>query len=193
MSRYTLKLRGFRKILDAEEKSLPSSVELILGLRRSIAPWKPVALLGTDRMLQSVVANLGTRCCQIPLGKKGRLYLADLRSRIAAMVRQNWRAERPIWRSEARLRATTAEIGLNAPQNIGRQTRSAACAFRIPGTRYLRLAAAVRSADSLTIPAAPHQFEPTPVGLIGVKLPSNLPVKSPVNALQLPFERLVSE
>ncbi|WP_291618525.1 DUF3376 domain-containing protein [Bradyrhizobium sp.] len=32
-----LKLRGFRKSLDAEEKSLPNSAELITRLRRSIA------------------------------------------------------------------------------------------------------------------------------------------------------------
>ncbi len=78
-------------------------------------------------------------------------------------------------------------------KNTGRQTPSAARGLDCLWTRYLRLVAAVRSADNLTIPAAPHQLEPTPVGLIGVKLPSNLPVKSPVNALQLPFERLVSE
>ena len=32
-----LKLRGFTRILDAEEKFLPNSVELIAKLRRSIA------------------------------------------------------------------------------------------------------------------------------------------------------------
>jgi hypothetical protein len=47
-------------------------------------------------MPQTVVANLGTRCCQIHWAKKGQLYPADPRSRIAAMVRQNWQAARPI-------------------------------------------------------------------------------------------------
>ena len=49
------------------------------------------------------------------------------------------------------------------------------------------------------MPAAPHQFEPTPVGLMGVievpdaavMLPRAL--KSLVKALQSPFDRLVSE
>ena len=35
---------------------------------------------------------------------------------------------------------------------------------------YFRLVIAVRSAESLTMPAAPHQFEPVPPGLIGVTL-----------------------
>ena len=50
------------------------------------------------------------------------------------------------------------------------------------------------------MPAAPHQFEPTPDGLIGVmKVPELVPLmlpraeKSLVKALQSPFERLVSE
>ena len=33
---------------------------------------------------------------------------------------------------------------------------------------YFKLVIAVRSAESFTIPAAPHQFEPKPPGLIGV-------------------------
>jgi hypothetical protein len=41
---------------------------------------------------------------------------------------------------------------------------------------YFRLVIAVRSAESLAMPAAPHQLEPKPPGLIGVKLPSNLAV-----------------
>src|SRR6266700_4294135 len=35
---------------------------------------------------------------------------------------------------------------------------------------YFRLVIAVRSAESLTMPAAPHQFDPAPVGLIEVML-----------------------
>ncbi len=58
---------------------------------------------------------------------------------------------------------------------------------------YFRLVIAVRSADSLAMPAAPHQLEPTPVGLIAVMLVVPLALKSLVKALQSPFERLVSE
>src|SRR6267142_3225438 len=58
---------------------------------------------------------------------------------------------------------------------------------------YFRLVIAVRSAESLTIPAAPHQLEPKPNGLIEVALPVWLAVKSLVKALQSPLERLVSE
>ena len=49
------------------------------------------------------------------------------------------------------------------------------------------------------MPAAPHQFEPTPDGLIGVrKVPDDAVMlpraeKSLVKALQLPFDRSVSE
>ena len=49
------------------------------------------------------------------------------------------------------------------------------------------------------MPAAPHQFEPTPDGLIGVtKVPDDAVMlpraeKSLVKALQSPFDRLVSE
>ncbi len=41
---------------------------------------------------------------------------------------------------------------------------------RIP---YFRLVMAVRSAESLTMPAAPHQLEPKPPGLVGVNEPVN--------------------
>ena len=37
----------------------------------------------------------------------------------------------------------------------------------LEGQTYFRLVIAVRSAESLTMPVAPHQLEPTPVGLIG--------------------------
>src|SRR5580698_5546168 len=58
---------------------------------------------------------------------------------------------------------------------------------------YFRLVIAVRSTESLAMPAAPHQFEPTPVGLIGVTLVVPEPLKALVKALQLPFDRSVSE
>src|SRR4029453_17329665 len=60
---------------------------------------------------------------------------------------------------------------------------------------YFRLVIAVRSADSLTMPVAPHQLEPKPPGLIavmkaGLKL---VVVWSLVKALHEAFDRLVSE
>ncbi len=58
-------------------------------------------------------------------------------------------------------------------------------------TDYFRFAS-VRSADSLAIKAAPHQFEPRPLGLIAVTLLLPLAVKSLVNALQSPLLKLVS-
>ena len=52
---------------------------------------------------------------------------------------------------------------------------------------------AVRSAESLAMPAAPHQFEPAPLGLMGVTKVVPEALKALVKALQLPFDRLVSE
>src|SRR5450432_3972596 len=40
--------------------------------------------------------------------------------------------------------------------------------FGIERITYFRLLIAVRSAESLTIPVAPHQLEPNPPGLIAV-------------------------
>src|ERR1700694_3136699 len=57
---------------------------------------------------------------------------------------------------------------------------------------YFRLVIAVKSAESLTMPAAPHQFEPVPPGLIGVTLVVPEALKALVNALQLPFARVWS-
>src|ERR1700704_1142609 len=42
---------------------------------------------------------------------------------------------------------------------------------RLERMTYFRLVIAVRSAESLTMPAAPHQFEPNPLGLIAVTKP----------------------
>ena len=66
---------------------------------------------------------------------------------------------------------------------------------RLERIGYFRLVIAVRSAESLTMPVAPHQPEPKPPGFIavmkaGLKL---VVVWSLVNALQLALERLVSE
>jgi hypothetical protein len=58
---------------------------------------------------------------------------------------------------------------------------------------YFRLAIAVRSTESFAIPVAPHQLEPTPLGLIELKLVVPEPSKVLVKALQLAFDRSVSE
>ena len=61
---------------------------------------------------------------------------------------------------------------------------------------YFRLVIAVRSAESLTMPVAPHQLElEADAGLIAVTLPGLAvrAVKSLVKALQSPLDRLVSE
>src|SRR5664279_3277247 len=58
---------------------------------------------------------------------------------------------------------------------------------------YFRLVIAVRSTESLAMPVAPHQFDPVPFGLIGVTLVVPEALKAPVNALQLPLLRSVSE
>jgi hypothetical protein len=57
-----------------------------------------------------------------------------------------------------------------------RGCRSLCRPFSLERTTYFRLVIAVRSAENFTMPAAPHQLEPKPPGLIGVKLPSNLAV-----------------
>jgi hypothetical protein len=56
---------------------------------------------------------------------------------------------------------------------------------------YFKLAAAVRSALKAATILAPHQFDPNPPGLIGVKLPVNMAVWSLVKALQSPLFKLV--
>ncbi|MGY3586040.1 hypothetical protein ACVIGB_004900 [Bradyrhizobium sp. USDA 4341] len=78
-----------------------------------------------------------------------------------------------------------------------RKTKGAADCSAAPAIlgrgNYFRLDIAVRSTESLAIPAAPHQLEPVPPGLIGVTLVVPPAVKSLVKALQLPFDRSVSE
>jgi hypothetical protein len=92
--------------------------------------------------------------------------------------------------------AACSQSGLisGSPQTKGAADRSAA-PFSLGRMAYFRLVIAVRSAESLTIPVAPHQLEPKPPGLIAVtKLVLKLVVVwSLVNALQLALERLVSE
>jgi hypothetical protein len=57
---------------------------------------------------------------------------------------------------------------------------------------YFRLAMAVRSNLPVATKAAPHQLEPNPPGLIGVKLDVKVAVWSLVKALQSPLLRSVS-
>src|ERR1700732_1714936 len=62
-----------------------------------------------------------------------------------------------------------------------------------PEKNYFKLVIAVRSADSLTMPTAPHQLEPNPLGLMAVKLPGILALKALVSDAQSPLRRFVSE
>ena len=65
-------------------------------------------------------------------------------------------------------------VSFAPPKNKGRQIALPPLVF--DRRSYFRLVSAVRSAESLTMPAAPHQFEPTPDGLIGVtKVPALMP------------------
>src|SRR5205814_10427943 len=102
----------------------------------------------------------------------------------------------------------SGSVGLIGAEGIMLRSR-AALAFACPKTKkgggllrrplglertiYFRLVIAVRSAESLTMPVAPHQLEPTPVGLMEEKLLLNTAVWSLVKALQLAFDRSVSE
>jgi hypothetical protein len=54
-----------------------------------------------------------------------------------------------------------------ARQNKRAADRSAA-PISVERMTYFKLVIAVRSAESLTMPAAPHQLEPKPPGLVGV-------------------------
>jgi hypothetical protein len=81
-----------------------------------------------------------------------------------------WRKPR---RSHPFLGALAIPHSLAAKQKGGRSLCRPASLER---TTYFRLVIAVRSAENLAMPAAPHQLEPKPPGLIGVKLPSNLAV-----------------
>jgi hypothetical protein len=82
-------------------------------------------------------------------------------------------------------------VSFSQPRRRGRQITLPPPIFE--KTAYFRLVIAVRSAESLAMPAAPHQFEPTPVGLIGVRLVDPEPLNALVKALQSPFDKLVSE
>src|SRR5438046_8366771 len=65
--------------------------------------------------------------------------------------------------------------------------RSAALVRNRRKISYFRLVIAVRSTESLAMPAVPHQLEPVPSGLIGVTLVVPEALKAPVKALQLPL------
>src|SRR4051794_36621002 len=88
----------------------------------------------------------------------------------------------PSWWGARRRRASrTMRAPACAPKSQSK--RAAGCpAALIKSLReeaYFRLLIAVRSKDSLAMPAAPHQLEPTPDGLIAV-------TKVPVEAVRLP-------
>src|SRR5258708_13319699 len=77
-------------------------------------------------------------------------------------------------------------------QNKRAADRSAA-PISLERITYFKFVIAVRSAESLATPALPHQFEPAPVGLIGVTLVVPVALKALVKPLQLPFDRSVPE
>src|SRR5882724_11732357 len=79
---------------------------------------------------------------------------------------------------------------MSLTKNKGAADRSAAPSVDDPKKSYFRLVMAVRSAESLTMPAAPHQFEPVPNGLfpVTVVVPTAA-LKAPVKTLQSPFDR----
>src|SRR5436853_7688430 len=76
-------------------------------------------------------------------------------------------------------------IPIQPPKSIGAADRSAALVSQSLERAYFRLVIAVRSAESLTIPAAPHQFELFPNGLfpLTVVVPT-CALKAPVTTLQ---------
>src|SRR5262249_36869376 len=76
--------------------------------------------------------------------------------------------------------------------NARRLGRAAGRGIFVDERSYLRLVIAVRSNLPETTKVELHQFEPTPLGLIAVKLPENRAVWSLVKALQSPLLRLVS-
>ena len=67
---------------------------------------------------------------------------------------------------------TTSAAAGDTLRRIASQTKGAAdgsaAPHRFQRMVYFRLVIAVRSAESLTMPAAPHQLEPKPPGLVGV-------------------------
>ena len=70
-----LKVRGFKRILDAEEKFLPNSVELIARLRRSIAAlarWRHGACAWNRRVLHAGRRPGGAGCLVPRLPRPGR-------------------------------------------------------------------------------------------------------------------------
>src|SRR4029077_2015171 len=90
-------------------------------------------------------------------------------------------------------RVKAGPASFRSPQTKGAADRSAAPSS-LERMTYFRLVIAVRSAESLAMPAAPHQFELVPNGLLPVTVvvPTTA-LQAPVKTLQSPFDRLVSE
>ena len=97
-----------------------------------------------------------------------------------------------LWCSFDHVARARSAISLTQLTTIEKGGRFSAVPRRMENSHF-RLVIAVRSAESLTIPAAPHQLEPAPPGLIGVTLAVPEALKALVNALQSPFDKLVSE
>src|SRR5881392_3630328 len=81
----------------------------------------------------------------------------------------------------------------HAPKAKGRQVALPPSIKSLREEAYFRLLIAVRSNDSLAMPAAPHQLEPAPPGLIAVTLVVPVALNALVKALQSPLFRSVSE
>jgi hypothetical protein len=92
------------------------------------------------------------------------------------------------------IRAPFAQVSVALATTHNKRAADCSAALRhFERMAYFRLVIAVRSAESLTMPAAPHQFEPVPSGLMGVTLVVPEALYALVKALQLPFDRSVSE
>ena len=82
----------------------------------------------------------------------------------AARSRRAIRCDRLAVPRSRRLQPIRSHSGVTANERAA--DRSAAPSI-LERMSYFRLVIAVRSAESLTMPVAPHQLEPKPPGLIG--------------------------
>jgi hypothetical protein len=145
-----------------------------------------------DPMTSTIEVANGMTTSGKTRGDREPLHTANRRS--CAKTRDNSRHNRPVLIAADGIcrRLQPVQPHSDYHKQKGRQTA-------LPPPRslermtYFRLVIAVRSAESLAMPAAPHQFEPVPSGLIAVTLVVPEALKAPVKALQLPFDRSVSE
>src|SRR6266702_3841683 len=122
---------------------------------------------------------LRMRSCFLAKSETLMVRSAALRRVSRTMLRIAWR--------------TMKAAHLHSPQSKRAANCSAALVKSLQEETYFRLLIAVRSKDSLAIPAEPHQFEPAPPGLIAVTLVVPVALKALVKALQSPLFRSVPE